>query len=125
MGRSHCCCAMVLSAKESELPSIFLRELKLAARGNSLGVENMRFLQMIRPLPERLEDWPEDSRSAVDGRVPGGHRYRCKCLGPDGRCTIYDRRTYVCKNHLPSVEACGGCANLTNGACVPPGGPHA
>jgi Fe-S-cluster containining protein len=115
---------MVLSANVAHLPGLFHRELRHAVRGDAMGIENMRFLQMVRPLPDRLEDWPKDSREAMDGRVPGSQRYRCKCLGPDGRCTIYNRRPYVCKNHQPCAEDCGGCSNLTDGVCVPPGENH-
>ena len=75
---------------------------------------NLAFLSHLDLLPERLEDWPADSRAVAEaGWTPGRAYFRCKALGPDGLCTIYARRPGTCSSFCASAaNGCDQCASF-------------
>lgn len=98
------------------------REFFYAMKGNKVGIDNLRLAVMIRALPVRYEDWPEATRAAVPPETLGhSHRPSCPMLGQDGRCSIYDRRPYVCSDFVPSPAACGACSSGCSAPCAPAG----
>lgn len=91
-----------------------------AFAAHPVDAESFRFLQSIEPLPDRWEDWPEASKLACPPELLGpSRRYRCKLIGPDGLCSIYGRRTYVCSAYKPSADSCVTCQWFKDGACSP------
>lgn len=38
------------------------------------------------------------------GRTYRTHRWGCRALGPDGRCTVYDDRPQLCRDFAPGSD---------------------
>jgi len=97
---------------------LFPSAMRQGPEGNA--TDNLRFLVNLEPLPARVEDWPASSReaheatAAIGGTTPAGAAiYRCKALGPDGLCSIYDHRPGTCRDFTPSRRhGCHACASF-------------
>jgi len=94
--------------------ALFLGRGADLARVRQMARDNLALFSHLELLPDRLEDWPADSRAVVKGDWrPGRAYFRCKALGPDGLCTIYDRRPGTCRSFTPSeAEGCARCASF-------------
>lgn len=90
--------------------------------------DNALMLSNLDPLPADFALWPVDSKSAAMAtgldaeEIEGLQFFRCLALGPDGLCSIYASRPYICRNFEPQVR-CAGCASFDprSGSCRPSG----
>ena len=60
---------------------------------------------IIAPVCQNEMDFLVDTRGV---KIPGGVLIPCRCryLGDDSRCTVYNHRPKVCKDYAPGGPAC-------------------
>lgn len=116
---------------EDDLASLLSAGVAPDSRALRAAWDNALMLSLVEPLPTDFALWPEDSRAAylatgAEGRdIAEASRfqfYRCRALGPDGLCTIYASRPYICRDFQPRA-GCSGCASFdpATTSCRPAG----
>ena len=86
-----------------------------ALKGKKGAVENLKFSAGLVLLPPRWEDWPSYSKAVVTRERwrDGVAYFRCRFLGTDGLCGIYERRPDTCRSFAPAqTHGCARCASF-------------
>lgn len=113
---AFCCRAMMLEGGLSleDLQDLTRGAFFEALKGNKFAIGNIKFFSGLVLLPARWEDWPSDSKVVIvrENWREGVAYFRCRFLGADGLCRIYDRRPGTCRNFEPSEKVCSRCSSF-------------
>lgn len=96
MGACNCCgaCCRVLTVAQGP------EEIRtMAALARVLGIPSDMVFAAAHWRPLSRQEAARLNPYYVGRLPPGAHLYSCDCLGPDGRCRVYEERPLVCRGY--------------------------
>jgi Fe-S-cluster containining protein len=114
---SKCCQNLCISATHEKIRKLAKTKSEF---GNPSSSDNIFVAKMLIPLGRWKGRGPEGQSENEWNHEFGRMVYTCKFFDwTNGRCSIYENRPYLCRNHEQSVCQYQGCANDSNVETIP------